>query len=109
MNNVDKKMYSYSLLYLISLIITYFILHTQAIDISNLFIAAGVGSVIITSIFVFVQSIILSILFLKKLKIKIIFAWYDFWIGLFYDKNKKILYIFLIPMIGLKIERKQSI
>ena len=24
------------------------------------------------------------------MKIKPMFAWYDFWIGLFYDKNKKI-------------------
>ncbi|MDF2615402.1 MAG: hypothetical protein K0Q47_57 [Sedimentibacter sp.] len=38
------------------------------------------------------------------MKIKPMFAWYDFWIGLFYDKNKKILYVFPIPMFGIKIE-----
>lgn len=38
------------------------------------------------------------------MRIKPFFAWYDFWIGLFYDKNKKILYFFPIPMFGFKIE-----
>ena len=37
------------------------------------------------------------------MKIKPMFAWYDFWIGLFYDTKKKILYLFPIPMFGLKI------
>lgn len=38
------------------------------------------------------------------MSIKPIFAWYDFWIGFYYDKNKKRLYIFPIPMFGLVIE-----
>jgi hypothetical protein len=37
-------------------------------------------------------------------KIKLIFAWYDFWIGLFYDTKKKLLYIFPLPMVGIVID-----
>lgn len=40
-------------------------------------------------------------------RIKLIFAWYDFWIGLFWDSKKKLLYIFPIPMIGLCINCKR--
>lgn len=39
--------------------------------------------------------------------IKPIFAWYDFWIGLFWDKRRRILYVFPIPMCGFKIEFKE--
>lgn len=36
---------------------------------------------------------------------KIIFAWYDFWIGVYWDKKNRYLYIFLIPCIGIRIKR----
>jgi hypothetical protein len=38
------------------------------------------------------------------MKIKPYFKWFDFWVGWFYDTNKKILYIGLLPMIGIKID-----
>lgn len=37
------------------------------------------------------------------MKLKLIFAWYDFWVGFFYDLKKSVLYIFPFPMIGLKV------
>ena len=39
------------------------------------------------------------------MKIRPIFKWFDFWVGLFYDTKKKRLYIFPIPMCGIYIER----
>lgn len=35
------------------------------------------------------------------MKIKLLFAWYDFWIGLFWDKKKKWLYILPVPCFGI--------
>lgn len=36
--------------------------------------------------------------------IKPIFAWYDLWIGLFYDRAKKRLYVLPLPCIGVIID-----
>ena len=36
--------------------------------------------------------------------IRPIFAWYDMWIGAFYDKPRRRLYIFPIPCLGVRIE-----
>lgn len=32
---------------------------------------------------------------------KLVFAWYDFWVGLYYDRKNRRLYFFPIPMIGI--------
>lgn len=38
------------------------------------------------------------------MRIRLIFAWFDFWIGMFYDKKKKWLYVLPIPMFGVVVE-----
>lgn len=38
------------------------------------------------------------------MKIKPIFAWYDLWIGAYWDHPKKRLYIFPVPMLGIVLE-----
>jgi hypothetical protein len=35
------------------------------------------------------------------MKVQFIFKWFDFWVGLFYDRKKKWLYILPIPMFGI--------
>ena len=37
------------------------------------------------------------------MKIKPLFAWYDCWIGIYWDRQNKTLYIMPIPMFGIKI------
>jgi hypothetical protein len=39
-----------------------------------------------------------------RLSIKPMFAWYDLWIGAFWDRQKRRLYIFPIPMFGVVIQ-----
>jgi hypothetical protein len=38
------------------------------------------------------------------MKFKFLFAWYDFWVGLFWDAKKCRLYIFPVPMLGCYLD-----
>jgi hypothetical protein len=44
-----------------------------------------------------------------EMKVNIIFAWYDLWIGLFWDKKNKWLYVFPIPMCGIVFKFKATL
>lgn len=39
--------------------------------------------------------------------IKPIFRWYDCWIGVFIDTKQRVVYVFPIPMFGLKVSFKR--
>jgi len=41
------------------------------------------------------------------MKVSIFFAWYDFWIGAYYDRAKRILYVCPFPMIVIKVTPAQ--
>lgn len=38
------------------------------------------------------------------MKIKPLFAWYDLWVGVFWDQHKRKLYVLPLPCIGIVIE-----
>ena len=40
------------------------------------------------------------------MRVKLILAWYDLWIGAYYDRKDRALYL-MIPMIGVRISRHQ--
>ena len=42
------------------------------------------------------------------MKISLIFAWFDLWIGAYWDKKKNWLYILPLPMIGIILKFKRA-
>lgn len=40
--------------------------------------------------------------------IKPLFAWYDFWIGAFWDRKARKLYILPLPCVGIVIQFEQE-
>lgn len=38
------------------------------------------------------------------MRIKPLFAWYDIWVGIFWDRAKRRLYVLPIPMFGVVID-----
>lgn len=39
---------------------------------------------------------------------RVFFRWYDLWIGAFYDRKQRALYICPLPMIGVRIGRSPT-
>jgi len=37
-------------------------------------------------------------------RVRLIFAWYDCWVGFFWNRDKRCLYIFPFPMLGVVFE-----
>lgn len=38
------------------------------------------------------------------MKVRLFFAWYDMWVGVFYDRNKRRIYVFPVPMLGIVVQ-----
>ena len=40
------------------------------------------------------------------MRILVYFAWYDFWVGLYWSKSSRCLYVCLLPMLPIAIQFK---
>lgn len=47
--------------------------------------------------------LIMGVLLQNHIRVKVIFRWYDIWIGSYIDIPNRSIYVFLIPMIGIKV------
>ena len=45
----------------------------------------------------------------RRFRVRPMFAWYDCWVGAFYDRQKSTLYIFPVPMLGLRIQFREEV
>lgn len=39
-------------------------------------------------------------------RVRFIFAWYDLWVGIYWDRKARLLYVLPLPMIGIVISFK---
>ena len=42
--------------------------------------------------------------FRQRFRVRLVMAWYDFWIGLYWDGSKRRLYVLPVPCLGLRID-----
>lgn len=41
---------------------------------------------------------------MKRIKISVVCAWYDFWVGIYWDIRKRRLYLLPVPCLGIVIQ-----
>lgn len=39
------------------------------------------------------------------MRARLVFAWYDAWVGAYYDRSRQRLYVFPLPCVGFYVER----
>lgn len=42
------------------------------------------------------------------MRIRLFWAWYDFWVGAYYDRKDRVLYVCPLPTVVIRIERKAA-
>lgn len=42
------------------------------------------------------------------MKVSIFFAWYDLWVGAYWDRQKRVLYVCPLPMVVIKVEGRDG-